>query len=306
MRDEGFPTRFEGVGLSFEWPDVKGHERSPNCEQGKGGAGAAHAFTSYGVGILPSQAKGVERPDLVVSGSTGPGVHRVRVVYTDRHGDRQELPVDFARAEDELRELAHRSRALGTFVAFMPGDWAARDELESRFDLHALYGTSKFKPGPLARRERTLALRAYKLCRSKKPNLDSLDTRDQEAIERAYRPHRTCLEQHQPPSPIEYIAYDEQGRKLERITEPLIAYVTPTSPVQQPAGHERPGDKRGRRPVEKGYDKPVVLLRGRAPDGALYELFAALYKHHGRVSGNCIILWWPYVRHADGGGLRCI
>ena len=43
-------------------------------------------FRSFGVHILPSQFRGVERPDLVISGSTGPAVHHVAVVYVEPDG----------------------------------------------------------------------------------------------------------------------------------------------------------------------------------------------------------------------------
>ena len=95
-------------------------------------------FGPFGVHVLPSQMKGVAEPDLVISGLTGPDVHRVSVIYTDGEGEKQELPVDFARVEGKLRELASQPEPLGTFVAFLPGDQAARDEVASRLDLRAL------------------------------------------------------------------------------------------------------------------------------------------------------------------------
>jgi hypothetical protein len=304
LRKEGLPDRIEGIGLSFEWPDVKGHEGEGSCETEAPAPEIGRGFSSHGVHILPSQFKGVEEPDLVVSGSTGPGVHGVRVIYTDGEGDKHELPVDFARVEGKLRELAQRSEPLGTFVAFVPGEWAARDELESRLDLRALETTGKLKLGPLGRRERAAARAAVRECRHKLPDPTALpDPPSERAMRRAYRPYSECMEERMPPSPFEYLAYDERGRVLERQTEPLVAArMLPPLP-QRAAGRERPGQKRGHRPTQGvGYGPPVVLVSGRAPDGALYEFFAQTFERKGKLYGNCVTLWWPYAPRAAGGG----
>jgi hypothetical protein len=301
MRREGMPGSFEGIGVSLEWPGPQGGEGGGSCEEGTGAHDRDNALTSHGVHILPSQFKGVERPDLVVSGSTGPGVHRVEIVYTDRSGATHELPIDFARVEGKLRELAHRSDALGTFTAFIPGEWAARDELESRLDLRALYGTPNFELGPLGRQERAQARQAFETCEPLEPDSNSLPlSPDEEAFERAYAPHERCMKEHLPPSPIEYVAYDEQGRELERLTEPLIAYTQPPS-LGEPAGREQPGDRRWPRPTGSGESDPVVLLSGRAPDGALYEVYTTHFEKEA-PSGHCVTTWWPYVRFGGAGG----
>ena len=304
LRDAGQPSGFKGIGVSFEWPGSEGPGGGASCEERRGAGEGAH-FTSHGVQILPSQFKGVERPDLVVSGSTGPRVHRVRILYTDRFGEQHSLPLDFARVEGKLRELAHRSEPLGTFTAFIRGDWAARDELESRLDLRALYGTGEFELGPLGRRERAQARKAFETCERYEPDPDSLptDPNDVKAVERAFAPQQRCMEEHGPPSPIEYVAYDEEGRELERLSEPLIAYVTPTPSPEDAAGHEQPGDKRwGRQaPTSPGESDPVVLMSGRAPDGALYEVYTT-YSEDEPPFGHCVSMWWPYVREARVGG----
>ena len=156
-------TSFEGIGASLDWPGVKGYEGGGTCEelQGRPPGGV---FSQNGVHILPSQFKGVAHPDLVISGVTGPDVHRVSVIYTDGEGEKNELPVDFARVEGKLRELASQPEPLGTFVAFLPGDTAARDEVESRLDLRAQYGTGKLKLGPIGRRELEQARKAFEAC----------------------------------------------------------------------------------------------------------------------------------------------
>jgi hypothetical protein len=303
MREQGQPDVVRGIGVSLEWPGAQGPGGGGSCEEGTGAHDRDNAFTSHGVHILPSQFKGAERPGLVISGSTGPSVHRVKIVYTDSLGETHELPIDFTRVEGKLRELAHRSEALGTFMAFIPGDWAARDELVSRLDLRALYGTPDFELGPLGRRERAQAREAFETCEPLAPDPNSLPLApDKETLERAFAPQQKCMEEHLPPSPIEYVAYDEQGRELERMDEPLIAYTRPPTSPEDVAGREQPGDVRGRRPSSPGESEPVVLLRGRAPEGALYEVYSTYTEEDGTAFGHCVTTWWPYVRQAAASG----
>jgi hypothetical protein len=286
LRPEGQPDVVRGIGVSLEWPGAQGPGGGGSCEEGTGAHDRDNAFTSHGVHILPSQFQGVERPDLVVAGSTGPSVDRVRIFYTDRFGERHELPIDFARVEGKLRELAHRSDPLGTFTTFIPGAWAARDELESRLDLRAVYGTGELELGPLGRRERAEARQAFETCERYEPG---------PALMR-------CMEAHLPPSPIEYVAYDEEGRELERMTEPLIAYVRPPTSPDDVVGREQPGDERGRPPTSPGESEPVVLLSGRAPEGTLYEVYTTHSEKDGAPFGHCVSMWWPYVREAGASG----
>ncbi|HZC13273.1 MAG TPA: hypothetical protein VE270_04550, partial [Thermoleophilaceae bacterium] len=272
LRDEGLTTHFRGIGLALEWPGVKGKgpEGSGACEEATGGPGREQAFRKHGVHILPSQFKGVDQPDLVISGAVGPTVHRVRIVYTDGSGERQDLPVDFARVTGKLRRLTGRREALGTFTAFVPGPQAARDELASRLDLRALADTGKLRLGPIGRRERRQARRAFRTCAPKEPDLATLPDRPgQKALKRAYRPHERCMTKHLPPGPIEYIAYDERGNAIERMHEPLIAAALNPPRTQEVAGREQPGDKRWRRPVDRQAGRAVVVASGRAPEGAL-------------------------------------
>jgi hypothetical protein len=293
LRDEGLPTRFEGFGMSFEWPGVKGQEGGGSCEEG-GGLDSERAFAAFGVHIVPSQFKGVREPDLVVSGATGPRVHSVRVFYTDAGGARHELEVDFERMGSKLRDVVTPGAALGgSYVAFVPGEWAARDEVESRLDLRALQGTGELKLGPIARRERRLAAKARRRCASKEPELTRLDQRDPHAVAQAFAPYRACLDEHMPPSPVEVVAYDERGRELARQAEALVI---PGPPRELEVG--RP-TRRPSHPDAAG--KPVVLATGEAPDGARYEFLAERFaRADGQVYGRCLTFWWPGAAPGSG------
>ena len=280
LRQEGTGPPFEGIGISLDWPSVKGHERGGFCEE-LAGRPRPHAFGSYGVHVLPSQFKGVAEPDLVIEGTTGPDVHNVRVFYRDGEGRQRELPVDFARVEGKLREIASRPEPLGTFVAFLPGEVAARDEVVSRLDLRALHGTGKLELGPIARRERKQARAAMEKC-------GPIQTMTPSA--------RECYDRLMPRGPFEYVAYDADGKVVGRQREPLIAAsLGVVSPIEA-EGHEEPGDRRGRRPPQSERSVTAVIMRGRSPDGALYEFFIDQSKY-----GNCLTIWWPYVRGDSWG-----
>lgn len=278
--DPGVGAGFKGIGASLDWPGVKGHEGGGSCEELQGRP-RARAFSQHGVHVLPSQMRGVEEPDLVISGVTGPDVHRVSVIYTDGQGEEHELPVDFARVEGKLRELASQPEPLGTFVAFLPGDTAARDEVASRFDLRAQYGTGKLKLGPIGRRELEQARKAFEAC---------------PATTQGPSPADDCLAGRLPVGPFEYVAYDENGDVLEQMHEPLIAAsVRPVSTIQA-EGREEPGDERVRRIQETGSKASTVLMSGRSPDGALYEVYVELSDY-----GTGIGIFWPYVMSAGYG-----
>jgi hypothetical protein len=238
-------------------------------------------FSQHGVHVLPSQMKGVDEPDLVISGVTGPNVHRVSVIYTDGEGEKHELPVDFTRVEGKLRELASQPEPLGTFVAFLPGDQAARDEVASRLDLRAQYGTGKLKLGPIGRRELEQARKAFEAC---------------PATTQGPSPADDCLAGRLPPGPFEYVAYDESGHVLGRMTEPLTAAsVRPVSTIQA-EGREEPEDERTPRPSETGSTASTTLMSGRSPDGALFEIYLEQSDY-----GTGIGIWWPYAPSAGGG-----
>ena len=306
-RAEEGGARFHGVGLGLDWPGVKPFEGGGDCEEGAGEQGHG-VFRSFGVHILPSQFKGVAKPDLMISGSTGPDVDRVSVIYRRPDGSERELPVDFGRVEGKLRRLASRAEPLGTFIAFLPGEIAARDDVETRLDLRALETTGKLRPGPIARRELAAAREAREACESTRPDNATLveiirrPARSpvqmrarQEEFRRAYEPQTSCLESRMPLGPFEYVAYGSDGRVLDRIREPLI--LAGTLP-QEPAGRERPGE--ARLPYPRGgrdSGRPEVLVTARAPDGALFELYV---QRDG--PGTCVQLFWPYVFDAGSSG----
>ena len=304
--DQDLGAGFRGVGLSLDWPGVKGREAGGHCEEGAGDEGRG-VFRSFGVHILPSQFRGFDRPDLVISGSTGPAVHRVSVVYVEPDGRERELDVDFARVEGKLRRLASRSVPLGTFVAFLPGEIAARDEVEARLDLRAMESTGKLEVGPIARRELAQAAQARTACESEYPDNAALaelarlplrsaadGRRRGEAFKRVFAPHSQCLLSQMPRGPFEYVAYDAEGRVLDRFREPLIL---PATAPREPAGREPAGEVRLPYPPVPGAGRPVVLVSGRAPDGALFELYTQ------EMDGDvCINLFWPYVFEEGASG----
>jgi hypothetical protein len=302
MTDQGQPEdKFEGIGISFEWPDVKGYEGLGGCEEREGRPRTEDGAIGGSVHIVPSQFKGVEEPDLMASGQTGPGVRDVKVFYREPDGTRHPLPVDFARVDGELRELAHRPQALGTFVAFLPGDVAARDEVEARLDLRALLDTGKLRLGPISRRERELAQEARERCEHLEPDFADLpkDQDNHEAFRRAFAPLMECHEREMPPSPFEYVAYDAEGREVGRMSEPLITAMMIRPGDIEPAGREKPGEEpqEWRRFPRTG--DPVKLMSGRAPDGALYQVMMAKDR---ALREPCMTLWWPYVEDAVSGG----
>jgi hypothetical protein len=278
--DQAAGPTFEGIGVSLDWPGVKGRDSGGFCEELEGRP-RPPVFSTHGVHVLPSQMEGVAEPDLVISGSTGPEVHDIRVIYRDGEGRERELPVDFARVEGKLREVASRPEALGTFVAFLPGDLAARDEVVSRLDVRALYGTGKLKLGPIGRREREQARLAFERCGP---------------VEAEPPPARECYERHMPRGPFEYVAYDEDGRVLDRRYETLVpAMVRPLTLIEA-EGREEPGEERGRLPSHAPDSVTATVMSGRSPDGALYEVYLDRSKY-----GTCMSIWWPYVANTRWG-----
>jgi hypothetical protein len=302
LREEGLATRFEGFGMALEWPDAKGREGGGGCEEAEGAPVRDHDLGGTHVQIVPSQFKGVAEPDLSVSGTTGTRVHRVRVVYTDTTGAEHDLDVDFERVPAELRERVGRNTPAGTFVAFVPGDWAARDDVEARLDLRALLGTGKLELGDFARRERQQAREAMRACQVHAPDPWSQplpENPDPETVERIMRPHRECMDERMPPSPVTMIAYDEQGRELERREEPLV--LPPRAAIETLPRGPRPWDKR---PTDSDESTDqVVLAAGRAPEGARYEWFVErTADEDGVVVGVCTTVWWPRYMQAGAHG----
>jgi hypothetical protein len=294
MTDEGQATKFKGVGFALEWPDAKGHEGGGVCAEHVERA-PDHTFDSIGVHIVPSQFKGVAEPDLVMAGATGSRVHRVRVIYRATRGEAHDLPVDFARVEGELRRRVGDAAPGGTFVAFVPGAWAARDEVATRLDLRAQAGTGKLELGPYAREERRLHREARRACAPQHPDPRILYDRDagRQDVERAFQPYNDCLEERTPPPPLEAIAYDAQGRELERWREPIPL---PAPEISTPQG-PLPWDER---PVYEGAaGEPIVLAGGTAPEGARYEWYVHRTGKVPLPNGVCLTLWWP--RYAQVG-----
>jgi hypothetical protein len=294
FRPEGMPGAINGYGVSLEWPGQSPDSGGGSCED-RGGPdeGPAPLFQELGTQIVPSQFKGVAKPDLMVSGATDKRVRGVRIVYVDATGKRHRLRVDFERIDRKLRgKIVANPRLGGTFVAFIPGAWAARDEIESRLDMRALETTGKLKIGPIGRRDRRQSARASKSCGPKQPDpaqlrgLDPRSAKDRRAAERLFAPYRSCMAAHGPVSPVQYVALGRHGQVLGRETEPLMVGGSHRPP---------PGPPLTKRPVDpKAAGKPIVLAAGRSPDGARYEWYVSHYEDkQGKVYGNCTDLWWP-------------
>jgi hypothetical protein len=299
LREEGLATNFEGFGLALEWPNVNGREGGGVCEEAEGAPVRDDDLGGMHVQIIPSQFKGVAEPDLSVSGTTGTRVDRVRVIYTDTTGAEHDLDVDFERVPPDLRERVRRNTPAGTFVAFVPGDWAARDDVLARLDLRAVTGTGKQKLSDFAEREREQARAAMRKCAVHLPDPWSMPEKlDPEAVERLMRPHQECMDEQMPPSPVTIIAYDEQGDEVERWEEPLV--LPPTAAAETLPRDPRPWDKR---PTDAEPGEVVVMATGRAPEGARYEWFVHLTKAEtGEVVGVCTTLWWPRYQQVGAHG----
>jgi hypothetical protein len=300
LREEGLPTRFEGFGLSLEWPDAKGREGGGSCEEAEGAPARDHDIGDMHIQILPSQFAGVAEPHLSVSGTTGPRVDRVRVVYRDTTGAEHDLDVEFDRVPAELRERVGRNVPAGTFVAFLRGDLAARDDVVARLDLRALQTTGTLELGEFARRERRQVREATRACAVHEPDYWRIPAdADRETVERIMRPHRRCMDERMPPPPLEVIVYGEDGRELERWHEPIalpprqLAPALPQGPL--------PWDERPSQSESAG--EAIVLAGGRAPEGARYEWYVErVADRDGKVVGICTTLWWPRFRQAGAGG----
>lgn len=97
---------------------------------------------AVGPGAFPFKGdRAAERPDVVISGTTGARVARLRIFYTDLAGERHELPVNHIRVDRSERvtrsgkrgrRTARRVSRFGLFAAFVPAGWAARDKLFER------------------------------------------------------------------------------------------------------------------------------------------------------------------------------
>ena len=297
--DREMGMHFEGFGMALEWPDAKGREGGGGCEEAEGAPERDHDLGGTHVQILPSQFKGVADPDLSISGTTGSRVHRVQVIYTDTAGEEHDLDVDFKRVPSELRERVGRNTPTGTFIAFVPGDWAARDDVEARLDLRALLGTGKLELSDFAKRERRQILDARKACADLAPDPYGLPRNPGPAeVERMMRPYEECLDGRIPPSPVTIVAYDEEGRELERWEEPVM--IPPEMSAELLPQGPRPWPER---PTDAGNGDVVVLAAGRAPEGARWEWFVhPMQDDDGKPFGHCTTVWWPRYQQAGAHG----
>ena len=108
FRSTGRPSRAREAGGSCAGPREPG-ERVP-------------ALGSFGVEIVPSQFKGVAKPDMVVSGTVNsPAASRVRIVYSGAHGEKRDLPVDFARVGGPAARARGRGCAAGNLRGLRRG-----------------------------------------------------------------------------------------------------------------------------------------------------------------------------------------
>jgi hypothetical protein len=295
LTDEGLATRFEGFGMALEWPEVKGREGGGGCEEAEGAPVRDPDIGGTHVQVAPSQFRGVANPDLSISGTTGTRVHRVRVVYTDTSGDEHDLDVDFERVPTALRERVGRNTPAGTFIAFVPGEWAARDDVPARLDLRAMVGTGRLELSDFAKREREKAREAMLKCAPLQPDpWSGPENPDPETEERLVRRHQECMEKHMPPSPVTVIAYDDDGRELERYEEPLV--LPPRATLETLPRDPRPWNER---PTYGDEADPLVLAAGRAPEGARYEWFV---QRMDDGDGVCITLWWPRYEQVGAHG----
>ena len=183
------------------------------------------------------------------------------------------------------RPAARRLRAVYTDPSGrrreLPVDFAlAESSLRKRAGLRRPLGTYVvFVPGALAAREGLVdCVGAYSLAPGPTQG----------------RAKRRCTERPGGASPIELSAYDGQGHELQRIGVPLSAADLRALRPDLPSEAER------RRLLERARRGSVVLLRGRAPDGARYEFTVKLQRERsGKVYGICTDLWWP--RGPSGG-----
>ena len=298
LRDEGQATNFRGFGLSLDWPGVSGHEHGGSCEGRREEGEKIPLIGTFGVSIVPSQFKGVARPDMVVEGTVNAErAHAVRVVYRDADGRKRDLPVDFARVEGRLRKQAGPGAPLATFVAFVPGEQAARDRLEDCLDLRAVETVPGHHPAErcAARRPDVQAFRRrLAKCGAGVP---ARDLADQKRIS-------DCVGS-PPPSPVEVIVSDRDGRRIGKESYPMpIPAPTASVPSGTPKYRGQGPGKHGRRPAQPGADgRPVVLVAGRTPDGAPYEYFTEkVERRDGSVYSFCLTHWYPYVAGVGASG----
>ena len=247
---------------------------------------------------MPSQFKGVAKPDMVVSGTVNsPAASRVRIVYRGAHGEKRDLPVDFARVGGRLHARAGAGAPRGTFVAFVGGEQAARDRLGDCLDVRALETVAGHNPI-----ERCAAL--YPAVKQYRERLASCHAGIPAADLAAERRTQRCTGP-PPPSPVVAIVYGPHGRELGRESYPFPIPAPHPAPVLGTPPYRGQGKgERGRLPVDKdAAGRPVVLVSGRTPDGAPFEYFTHKFeRRNGAVYSVCLSHWWPYAPRVGASG----
>lgn len=185
----GAPAGFGCIDL--EWPGAeRAHARTGACFAGGTGASPG-AVSGIRIGPRKLPATGAGEGDLVLSGTTRPDVHRLRIVYEDIDGESRDLAVDFSRVDGELLDRSGWSEPFGTFVAFLPADTLRADRLMERFRVTLLT-----------------------------PNLPGFVSTPIEEMPEYWRPAERCarrvVEGGRKAGAFTVIAYDGSGHEVER------------------------------------------------------------------------------------------
>lgn len=187
---DGERIRVRGFCAGLEWVgDVSGRGSGGSCG-GSGGQQPRGVFSTVGVSFLQAPFERSPRHDILLSGTTTPGIHRLRIRYQPLRGPARDLPVDFARVDGDLLHRAGSRRPFGTFIAVLPGDQARRDRLTKRFRVTSLAPFPRRKVTPIA--EQPAQYRPYLRCQR-----------------RLAAPPRV--------GPFTAIAYDRRGRVVDRL-----------------------------------------------------------------------------------------
>jgi hypothetical protein len=187
---DGERIRVRGFCVGLEWTgDVKGRSSGGSCG-GSGGKQPTGVFNTVGVSFLQAPFERSPRHDLLLSGTTTPRIHRLRIRYQPLRGPARDLPVDFTRIDGELLRRAGSKRPFGTFIAVLPGNQARRDRLTERFRVTSLAPFLRRKAQPIAE------------------------------LPPEYRPYLRCQRRLTAPprvGPFTAIAYDRRGRMIDRL-----------------------------------------------------------------------------------------
>jgi hypothetical protein len=189
--------RFVGFCFSLEWPGTARRRAFADSCAGRGEPAADTPYDNFVVSWVQSRSERTLQRDVVILGTTDPGVHRVRVVYEDASGRRRDLTVDSRRVEGGLLGRVGGFEPLLTFVAFVPGRLAARDRFAERFG------------GRFDRLRLSLAVKADEL------------------------PSKARSPSTRPPGPLTLTAYDAQGRVIDRHTTIVTPRLPPLAQRQE-------------------------------------------------------------------------